>query len=102
MEKKKEKKFLKKKSVRKNKKPVGLEHIAELKKEARQRTITLITAAFGFVAGLAWNEAIKSLIDTAFPLSKDTVFAKFIYALLVTLVIVVVSYYLSRLSEDKK
>ena len=74
----------------------------ELKTKAQEQTATYLMAAFGFVAGLAWNEAIKSLIDIFFPLDKNTVIVKFIYAGLVTLILVIVSVYLARLAGKKK
>jgi len=51
----------------------------------------------GLVAGLAWNEAIKAAIEFAFPLSQNSLLAKFIYAVLVTAVVVLLSLYLTRL-----
>lgn len=75
------------------------DELAELKTQAREKTANLILAGFGFVAGLAWNEAIKSLIDTIFVLEKNSLLAKFIYAILVTILIVIVSYFFSKLSN---
>lgn len=72
---------------------------AGFKKEIRARTIGYMVAAFGLVAGLAWNEAIKALIDSLFPLSKDSLPAKFIYAIIITIVVVIVSIYLVKFSE---
>ena len=75
----------------------------EVKIEAKRRTIEYILAAFGLVAGLAWNEAIKSLIEYIFPLSRNTLLLKFVYAILITLVLVFISSYLVKLlkSEEK-
>lgn len=73
--------------------------LAELKAQAREKTANLILAGFGFVAGLAWNEAIKSLIDTIFVLEKNSLLAKFIYAILVTILIVIVSYAFSKFNS---
>lgn len=75
------------------------DELAELKTQAREKTTNLILAGFGFVAGLAWNEAIKSLIDTIFVLEKNSLLAKFVYAILVTILIVIVSYFFSKLSN---
>ncbi|PIR06003.1 hypothetical protein COY65_00255 [Candidatus Jorgensenbacteria bacterium CG_4_10_14_0_8_um_filter_39_13] len=60
-------------------------------------------AAFGLVAGLAWNEAIKSLIEYIFPLSRNTLLLKFVYAILITLILVFISIYLVKLlkAEEK-
>jgi C4-dicarboxylate transporter len=75
------------------------DELAELKTQAREKTANLILAGFGFVAGLAWNEAIKSLIDTIFVLEKNSLLAKFVYAILVTILIIIVSYFFSKLSN---
>jgi len=77
----------------------------EIKKEVKERTLSYIVAALGLVAGLAWNEAIKSLIEVLFPMSKNSIWVKFIYAILITMVIVIVTVYLMRFlgkKEDKK
>ena len=68
--------------------------------EVRERTAGYIMAGFGFVAGLAWNDAIKSFIEHIFPLSSGAIAAKFVYAVLITVVIVIVGNYLLR--ADKK
>lgn len=78
------------------------EESSELKKEIRERTMGYIVAAFGLIAGLAWNEAIKSLIEYFFPLSANTLWAKLGYAILVTLVVVVISVYLVKLLGKNK
>ncbi len=74
----------------------------EIKKEVRQKISGYILAAFGFVAALAWNDAIKSLIEYIFPLDKNTVLIKFIYAAAITFIVVVVSVYLTKLLSEKK
>ena len=73
----------------------------EIRKEVRQRTVGYILAAFGFVAALAWNEAIRDLIEYFFPINKNTVLIKFIYAIVLTFLVVIVSVYLARLVYDK-
>lgn len=72
------------------------------KAEIRKRSISYIAAAFGLVAGLAWNDAIKSLIDALFPRSGDGLAAKFVYAFLVTVLVVVAVYYLESLFSKKE
>jgi septation ring formation regulator EzrA len=74
----------------------------EIKKEIWQQTISYIIAAFGLVAGLAWNEAIKALIDYLFPLGENTLLAKFIYAISMTLIVVIITIYLMKFSSRKK
>lgn len=61
---------------------------ARLRKEVIEKTVGYILAAFGLVAGLAWNEAIKALIENSFPLDRNGVVIKFIYAVLATVIIV--------------
>jgi hypothetical protein len=81
------------------------EEIHDVRLEVRNRTIGYIVAAFGLVAGLAWNDAIKALIDYIFPATKNGLQAKFIYATLITLVAVFFTVYLMRLlkkDEEKQ
>lgn len=61
------------------------------KQEVRFKTADYILAAFGFVTGLAWNEAVKALIEQFFPLHDNTAWAKLIYALFITVVFVLIS-----------
>ncbi len=68
------------------------------RREARNQTITLIVTSFSFVAGLAWNEAVKSAIEVLFPTGNGLT-AKITYALFLTLIVVVVSYFLTRLKH---
>jgi hypothetical protein len=75
--------------------------IKETKKELKEKTITLILAGFGVVAALAWNEAIKSFFDIYLPKSGGLV-GKFIYAIIITLIVVVISRYLGKISEKKE
>lgn len=77
----------------------------EVRREVKKQLLTYIVASLGLVAGLAWNEAIKALIEYFFPASQNTLLAKFLYAIGVTLLIVIVSYYLAHLikiGEEKK
>lgn len=73
-----------------------------LKREVREKTVGYILGALGLVAGLAWNDAIKALIDQIFPLSKDTVIAKFVYAAIITVVIVIATVYIVRYLGKKE
>ena len=75
---------------------------ASVKKAVRERTVGYIVAAFSLVAGLAWNDAVKALIETLFPLQENTLPAKFIYAGLITVVAVVFTIYLTRLFHEEE
>ncbi len=74
----------------------------EVRDEIRQKTIGYMLAAFGFVAALAWNEAIKGLIEYFFPIGQNTILAKFIYAMVITFVVVTASIYLAKLLDSAK
>jgi len=78
------------------------EEQARLSREVKKSTIGYIIAAFGLVAGLAWNDAIKAIIQYFFPLNSDSLLVKVFSAFLVTIIVVIVSVYLIGLAEDKK
>jgi len=65
--------------------------------EAKNKTTGYLIAAFGLVAGLAWNDAIKSLIEFLFPLETETIISKFVYAILVTLLLVLFTLFFIKL-----
>ena len=60
-----------------------------------QTMITLAAASLGLVAALAWNEAIKALIRKVLG-EDDSLAALFTYAILATLIAVVVLLILGR------
>lgn len=70
-------------------------------KELLVQLITLSTSAFGLVAALAWNEAIqqfvKDFIEPRIP--GSSLISKLIYALLVTVLAVLITFQLSRLAS---
>lgn len=72
--------------------------LRETKKAFEEKTITLVLGGFSLVAALAWNEAIKSLFST-FLQPKGELFGKFIYAIIVTLIVVIVSLKLQKIGE---
>lgn len=85
------------------KKKARQERVKRLQRELRQRTFGYIIAAFGLVAGLAWNDAIKIAIEYIFPFSTNTIVAKLIYAVIMTIIVVLISIYLmGTIEEDEK
>ncbi|KKW08071.1 MAG: hypothetical protein UY42_C0001G0034 [Parcubacteria group bacterium GW2011_GWA2_49_16] len=73
-----------------------------IKNEVQERVASYIMGGLGIVVGLAWNEAIKGLIEYIFPPSgTGTLMAKFLYAFILTLIVVVVTVYLLRPAKDK-
>lgn len=78
------------------------EQQARLGREVKEKTTGYILAALGLVVGLAWNDAIKSVIEYIFPLDKNSILAKLVYALLVTIIVVLVSAYFIRSNKEKE
>ncbi len=75
----------------------------EIKKELRSRTFGYISGALGLVAGLAWNDAITEMLNTLFPVAKDTIVVKFLYAAIFTIAVVVLVRYLDKMiNRDPK
>lgn len=70
-------------------------------KELVQQLVTLSTSAFGLAAALAWNDTIqqtvKEFIEPRLPGSG--ILSRVIYALLVTILGVIVTFELSRLAS---
>jgi uncharacterized BrkB/YihY/UPF0761 family membrane protein len=59
--------------------------------EVQEKLISYLLAAFGLVAGLAWNEAIKAGIDAIYSSPEDSLMAKFMYAGILTLIIAIIT-----------
>ncbi|HRY36543.1 MAG TPA: DUF5654 family protein [Candidatus Magasanikbacteria bacterium] len=74
-----------------------------LKKEVREKTLGYIMGAFSLIAGLSWNEAIKGLIDHIYPATASGVWAKFVYALIITVGLTIFTVFLAKfLSKNDK
>ncbi|MCL2147881.1 MAG: DUF5654 family protein [Methanomassiliicoccaceae archaeon] len=58
----------------------------------------LITAAFGLVAALAWNETIKEAVKQVFG-ENSGLWALLIYAILVTVLAVIMTIWISRTAK---
>lgn len=76
-----------------------------IRRELTAQMITLSTSGFGLVAALAWNEAIqafvKEYVDRYLPLGSGVI-SKALYAVLITLFAVLVTYQLSRIVADEE
>lgn len=70
-------------------------------RELIQQLVTLSTSAFGLAAALAWNDTIqqtvKQFIEPRLPGSG--ILSRLIYALLVTILGVIITFQLSRLAS---
>jgi uncharacterized membrane protein len=67
-----------------------------LKLEILEQIASLVTAGFGLVAALAWNEVIKEFFATFFP-APNLLLGKFIYAVIITILVVVITVKLGNL-----
>jgi hypothetical protein len=56
---------------------------------------TLMTTAFGLIAALAWNEAIKAIITTYFSAGSG-INGLLIYAILITIIAVIATLIIAR------
>jgi len=69
--------------------------------EVKKKLVGYVTGAFALVGALAWNDAIKALIETLYEADRNTITAKFIYAIVISVVVILIGVYLSRLATDK-
>ena len=69
--------------------------------ELIKQLTALSTAGFGLVAALAWNSVIQELVNTYIKkyFKGSGLISLLIYALIVTLIAVIVTYQLSKLSK---
>ncbi|HYS30154.1 MAG TPA: DUF5654 family protein, partial [Candidatus Limnocylindria bacterium] len=63
-----------------------------------QTMIALASAAFGVVAALAWNSAITALVKQIFG-SGGQIISLFIYAIIITIIAVIVMVNLGKMAE---
>jgi type VI protein secretion system component VasK len=69
--------------------------------DVRGMMVTAIITALAFVVALFWNDAIRSAIDTIIP-GSDKLSYKFLTAMVVTVVVVFVSWLLIKTQEVSK
>ena len=66
-----------------------------MKAEVMEKIAALLTAAFGLVAALAWNGAIRAIFEAVFG-SADNIAAMLIYAVVITIIAVLVTIWIAR------
>ena len=71
----------------------------ELRSQFKKQIVTLLTAAFGFVAALSWNDAIKSMITTFIPQQNAWPYMV-LNAVVVTVIVVLALYAISRYTKE--
>ena len=67
----------------------------EFKVQLLETFAALITAAFGLVAALAWNETIKTAVAMVFP-EEDGITGLLVYAIIVTILAVIMTLLIAR------
>ena len=69
-----------------------------MQKEVIEKVSALVTAAFGLVAALAWNTAIQEIFRLIFG-DQSGVWAMIFYAVVVTIIAVVVTILVGRAAQ---
>jgi ABC-type phosphate transport system permease subunit len=69
-----------------------------MQKEVIEKVAALVTAAFGLIAGLAWNTAIQEIFRLIFG-DQSGVWAMIFYAVVVTIIAVVVTIMVGRAAQ---
>lgn len=79
-----------------------------MKKDVIEKIAALVTAAFGLVAALAWNDAIKALFvgpcgtEGAGALCSLSAGGPWVYAIVVTILAVVVTIWIAKCADKAK
>jgi hypothetical protein len=68
----------------------------EVRQALADQTMGYVTAALSVVAGLAWNDAVKAAITYLFPAEELSIAAQFLYALVMTVIVVLLTMILRR------
>lgn len=77
-----------------------IKKVESVQSEVTDKLSTLMISAFGLVAALSWNDAIKALISAYLPAQQTWPFMM-LNASLVTAIAVIVTFVASRLKEKK-
>jgi hypothetical protein len=73
-----------------------------LTSEVLDKFSELITTALGLVAALAWNTAIQNLFDTVFGGTGGKLAGQFVYATLITIVVIFAAIAVGRAAARAK
>ena len=69
--------------------------VGRFTKEFRSNFSALIITAFGLVAALSWQDAIREWIKVSFP-DQSTLFQKVYIALVISIISVLITYFMSK------
>ncbi len=72
-----------------------------MKTQVIEKIAALTTAAFGLVAALAWNDAIKAVFREVFG-TADAVWPMLTYAAVVTIIAVIATIWIGKVAENAK
>lgn len=72
-----------------------------LKVEILDKIAALVTAAFGLVAALAWNDAIKAVFKEIFG-TAEAIGPMLIYAIIITIAAVILTIVVARAASNAK
>ena len=73
-----------------------------MKKDIVEKMSVLVTVAFGLVAALAWNDAIKALFAEGGPLNFIATFGPWAYAIIITIIAVFATIWIGKVAEKAK
>lgn len=71
------------------------EEVKEMKGQVLETIATLMTTAFGLIAALAWNEAIKAIIMQYFQAGSGII-GLLTYAIIITIIAVIATIIIAR------
>ncbi|MDP1552275.1 MAG: DUF5654 family protein [Methanobacteriaceae archaeon] len=71
------------------------DQVTEMKSQVGETIATLVTTAFGLIAALAWNDAIKAII-VQFIGAGNGIMGLLIYAVLITIIAVIATILIAR------
>jgi hypothetical protein len=71
-----------------------------MKKQVVEKLAALTTAAFGLIAALAWNSAIQKIFQEIFG-ERSSIAAMVLYAVIVTIIAVVATIWIGKISQEK-
>jgi hypothetical protein len=63
--------------------------------------LVILASSMAYIAGLAWNEAIKQSIDSVYPYDRaKNAQAQILYAVIVTIIIILVAYLINYANQQ--
>jgi membrane protein YdbS with pleckstrin-like domain len=72
-----------------------------MKKEIIEKISSLIIAAFGLVAALAWNSAIQAIFQEYFGTAEGLI-PMLVYAIVVTVAAVLITIWIAKIADKKE